>query len=310
MTRFVLASILMCAAAVCRAQTLQDELQKAGIPTSSFTNDELVQGVNAASARNGDSVYFTYMRVDANNAFSGSPEAVRYETVSGKVVHTEFAIRNERICCGSPLGISFTRNYALFEFHLSPSAGAVIVADSQLKPVAVLYGFGVHEVAPDEVIFTENMVHFAPAHPERIVFADLRTGAAREIYPPKGDALRTTFARDHEAKMPPQEVCAKMNDPCSPDDYDEGVEVSSGDGPDRLTMLVSRDASHGLREGELPDTVLSAKALYVYERRKEGWFYCEAQATKATEAKATCNPKLPVESEKAADPSSYVKRVN
>jgi hypothetical protein len=249
------------------------------------------------------------MRVDAKNEFTGFPQALRYESGSCKLARKELAIGDEENCCGSPLGISFTNTFELFEFHLSPSASITIVADSELKPQEILHGFGARQVAPDEVVFTENMIHFAPAHPERIMLANLRTGAARELYPPKGDKLRAAFARDHEAKMPSQEVCVKMNDPCSPDYYDEQVELLNADGSRRVTMRVSRDATHALREGEPPATVLSQQALYVYERRKEGWFYCGVPVTNISGEKANCNPELPVESEEDSDSGSHVKRV-
>jgi hypothetical protein len=310
MNRFVFSSVLLCVAAVCGAQTLKDELNKSGIPAAGFRSAELAQGVNAASARDGNATYLVYMRVDEKNTLSGFPQAVRYEPESGKVLRRELTVGEEQNCCGSPLGISFSRSYELFEFHLTPSASIVVVADRALRAVEILLGFGVQEIAPDEVIFTENMIHFAPAHPERIMLVNLGTGAARQLYPPKGDTLRAAFARDHEAKMPSQEVCGKMDDPCRPDYYDEQVGLLNADGPRRITMRFSRDATHAFREGEPPDTVLSRQALYVYERRKEGWFYCSVPVTNITGEKANCNPELPVESEEDADSGSYVKKVN
>jgi hypothetical protein len=310
MARSMLALVLVCAGAVGGAQTLREELQKAGIPVSSFSSAELVQGVNAANAQKDASIYLIYMRVDARNRFTGFPQAVRFEHGSGKVVRRELVVHDEEICCGSPLGIAFTHNYQLFEFHVTPSASVTIVADGELKPVEMLYGFGVREVAPDQVIFTENMVHFAPAHPERIMLANLRTGAARELYPPRGDALRVAFARDHEAKMPPQTVCAAMNDPCDPDYFDEDVEWASGNRTDRFVLRVSRNAVHAMKNDEEPDVVLSSQGLYLYERRPEGWFYCGVALTGGAEQKADCSPERPVQAdEHAEDPGLFVRKV-
>jgi hypothetical protein len=310
MARSMLALVLVCAGAVCGAQTLREELQKAGIPASSFSSAELAQGVNAANAQKDASIYLVYMRVNARNEFTGFPQAVRFEHGSGKVVRRELVVQDEGICCGSPLGIVFTHNYQLFEFHVTPSASATIVVDGELKPMEMLYGFGAREVVPDEVVFTENMTHFAPAHPERIMLANLRTGAARELYPPKGDALRAAFARDHEEKMPPQEVCAAMNDRCDPDYYDEDVEWTSGDRPDRFVLRVSRNAVHAMKKDEEPVTVLSGQAIYVYERRPEGWLYCGVALTGSAEQKADCSPELPVQAdENAEDPGIFVRKV-
>lgn len=310
MRRLVFAVAFSLTLHACHAQTLHEELQKAGIVESGFSPSELAQHVNGASARNGSSIYLVYMRVNAGDELAGFPRAIRYEPGSGLMLRKDLAIRDEDICCGSPGGISFTQSYELFEFHLNPSASAVIVADSKLQPTEVLYGFGEREIAPDEVIFTESMVHFAPVHAERIMLANLRTGAAQELYPPKGDALRTAFARDHAAKMPPAAVCEAMNDPCDPDDYDEDIEWVRGDGPDRFLLHVSRNAVHAMKKDEPPDSVLNDEALYVYERRRGEWFYCGVEITGDANKQAPCNPKAPVDAGEDADSGSFVRKAN
>ncbi len=287
---FVLAIIAL----PCGAQTLGDELNKAGIPAGKFSSAELAQGVNAASARDGDSSYLVYMRVNASNMFTGYPQAVRYDEKGGTLVRKELPLGEKDNCCGSPLGIHVTRNYRLFEFHLSPSASTIVVTDSEFKPVELLYGFGTREIAADEVIFSEDMVHFAPAHPERLMLVDLRSGAAQELYPPKGDALRAAFAREHKKHMPAPEVCAAMNDPCRPDYYDEAIELRNDNAPERFTIRVSRDAVHAMTKDGDPDSVVSDHALYVYQRQNGRWFYCAVPLSDAAGETPECQPSLPV----------------
>ena len=321
MTRFVLALILMCASAVCRAQTLQDELQKAGIPTSSFTNDELVQGVNAASARNGDSVYLAYMRVDANNIFTGLPVLVRLNRTSGEVRRKKLDAGDKEICCGSPLGIQFTANYVLTSFHDSPSANTVLVTDKRLRLIEILFGFDIHEIAPDVVIFTENMIHFAPEHAERKRLVDLAAGKSQELYPPKDDALRAQFAGIHEQHMPSAAACGQANDPCDPDVYDESLTFREGAKPGQFQLLVTRTAEHEwVSKDEVHEWPIQI-AVYNYTKGKHGWLYCEREETATRLIKSidhtvpprkeeACEPNLPVKADDSdqASPSPFVVR--
>ena len=292
------------------APTLQEELQRVGIHSAGFDGAELAEPVNAASARHGESVYLDYMQVDKSGVLTGFPRVVRYDPASGMILRRELKVHDQEICCGSPDGISFTRSYALFAFHGSPSASAVIVADSELKPVLVLYGFGLQEVAPDAVIFTESMVHFAPTHAERILLADLRSGHGRELYPSAGDPLRAAFSGEHEKKMPSRDVCMATNDPCAAGMYDEDVEWTRGDRADRYVLKVNRSAVHALSKGQPPQTVLSERALYVYELRQGRWFYCGVVISESADQETLCQPNLEVKSERGVDPGGFVRKAN
>ena len=284
---------LTVAVLACQAQTLRDELRTAGIPETQFPSAELGQTVNATSARGGTTTYLAYMRVDANQHFRGSPQVLRYDSATGMIARKELPPGDEERCCGSPLNITITHNYELFEFHDTPSASTVLAADKSLKPVAVLYCFGMKEIAPDEVVFTEDMVHFAPAHPERLRVVDLRSGTTEEIYPPKGDKLRVEFARVHERKMPSQKICQAENDPCDPTYYDESVEFVSA-GERQLKLRVSRDAAHVIAKDQEPETVASQEALYIYWQTVSGWRYCEMELRDKNSEDEGCVPNLPV----------------
>lgn len=284
---------LALAVLVCRAQTLGDELRTAGIPDTHFTSAELGQTVNATSARSGTITYLVYMRVGTNQEFIGSPQVLRYDSASGTITSKELPRTDEERCCGSPLNITITRNYELFEFHDTPAASTVLAADRDLEPVAVLYGFDMKEIAPDEVVFTEDMVHFAPAHPERLRVVDLRSQATQEIYPPKGDKLRVEFARMHERKMPSQKICQAENDPCDPTYYDETVEfMSAREG--QLKLRVARDAAHIVAKDKQPETLASQNATYIYWKTASGWRYCEMELQNKNSAYEDCVPNTPV----------------
>lgn len=302
MNRLALMFVLVCAGAVCGAQTLQGELSKAGIPASGFNSAELAQTVNAASTRDGDSLYLAYMRVDANNMLTGSPQLVRFDAKSGALVRKELEAGEKENCCGSPLGIQFTAKYVLTSFHNTPSASTFLVTDKSLRLVEVLFGFDVHEIAPDVVVFTKNMIHFAPEHAERKQVIDLSSGSSQELYPPKGDALRAEFARIHEQHMPSPEACGEANDPCDPNIYDESLIYREGAKPGQFELVVSRTAEHDwVSKGEVQEWPVQI-AVYTYARGKRGWLYCERDET-AQRLNKSLEHAIPPEKDQGCEPN-------
>lgn len=288
------------------AETLREVFKSNGIPEVSFSKVELDENVNGAAANNEAYVLVVYVRVNGN-LLSGYPQLVRYDRHSGAIRRLEIKPEDEDECCGAPGDVEFIGDFAILSFHINPSAAAMLVLGRELNLVTTLYGFGVHEVAPDQVVFIENMIHFASAHPERLQFADLRSGKKTELYPPKGDVLRAEFAREHAKYMPPQATCEKFNDPCEPELYDEDIDFVGVDGQVTFAFAVHRDASHATEEGQPPDSVGSEVALYRYTRSSNGWLYCEEKLSEDEAralggppphnnftAKERCTPALPV----------------
>ena len=258
------------------AQTLQEVLKTNGIPKTAFPASELGGVVNAAATVRGNRVLVVYMRVDKNNIFTGNPRLVQVNRDSGVVVRSDVKPEDTDRCCGSPDGIEFAGSFVILSFHLSPSASTMLVLGEDLKLVTTLYGFDVREAAPGQLVFVEDMVHFAPVHPERLQLADLRTGRRMELYPPQGDALRAEFAREHARHMPEHEICAQTNDPCKPEIYDEDIEFTDNDRGGNFEFIVRRDASHAIVDGQPPERVASAAALYRYAwDGHRNWMYCE-----------------------------------
>ena len=266
------------------AETLREFLQANAIPAKSFSKAELDEEVNGAAGSRNQSVMAVYVRIQGD-AVAGDPRLVRFDKDSGAVERAEIKPEDENMCCGSPDDISLIGDFAVLSFHINPSAETMLVVGKDLKLVTTLYGFGVREVAPGQVVFVENMVHFAPVHPERLEFADLGSGKTMELYPPKGDALRTAFAREHAQHMPPKATCEKMDDPCKADDYDESIDFVDADGHGSFAFTVHRDALHAMASEQPPESVASEAALYRYAWNGQAWLYCEAKLTE-DEAKA------------------------
>ena len=267
-----------------RAETLREFLKDNAIPANSFSKAELDEEINGASGAQNQSVIAVYVRIK-DDAVTGDPRVVRFDKNSGAVQRAEIKPDNEDLCCGSPLQVDLIGDYAFLYFHINPSAGAVMVIGKDLKLVTTLYGIDVREVSPGQVVFIENMIHFAPVHPERLKFADLASGKTMELYPPKGDALRAAFAREHAQHMPPKATCEKMDDPCKAEEYDESIDFVDRDGHGSFAFTVQRDALHATAGEQPPESVVSESALYRYSWDGKAWLYCEEKLTE-DEAKA------------------------
>jgi hypothetical protein len=296
-----------------RAEPLRQLLKDGGIPESSFSKAELDAEINGAVGSTQQIVLATYLRIQGDT-LAGNPQLVRYDRTSGAILRAQVKPEDEGLCCGSPLAVEFIGDFALLSFHINPSASAIMVLGEDLKLVTTLFGFELREVLPDKIVLIENMIHFAPAHPERLQLADLHNGQRMELYPPQGDALRAAFAREHAAHMPPHNTCEKMNDPCQPDLYDEDIAFLDVDGHGTFSFTVHRDAAHATGEEQPPDSVASEAVLYRYSWNGRGWLYCEeklsdyeAKSLDGSQAhdnksstKSACTPTLPV----AADMST------
>ena len=290
-----------------RGQTLGSLLSADGIPHDQFTSTELLEHVNAAEGKDGSNTYFVYSTLDPAGGLSSAPELVRYDHATGKVIRHKLNPGEMENCCGSPLEIDFTEHYFLVLFHDNPSADTVLVAGKDLSYRKTLYGFDFHEVAPDLVVFIEDMVHFAPQHPERLAWAGLESGREGELYPPKGDRLRAAFAATHEQHMPAEAECRQANDPCESEIYDEDITFAPGTGPGGFSIRVTRTGDHPWVTKGADVDVPVEESVYEYKLRNTEWFYCEqnvvptklvkernAAAQEPESAPASCEPNLPV----------------
>lgn len=259
--------------------TLREQLQDAGIPEKSFSEAELNQKVDGSETRNNQTIYFVYIRRNGDE-LTGNPQVVRYNIGDNVLLRSEIKPEDENLCCGSPEGMEIVDDFLLLTFHFNPSAASVVVLDKNLKTIKTLYGFGVERVATDQVVFTENMIHFAPVHAERLQFVDLRSSAAEELYPPSNDALRTTFNEENTKRMPPDDICqSSENDLCDPQLYDDDAEIVSTNGNGGFALVANWNSSHAIKKGSDPVTIASASVLYLYEHHNNRWLFCDQKIT-------------------------------
>lgn len=262
------------------AEELKELLASGGIPPTSFAPPELVAPVQGYAVEGDGRVVLAYRGLKGE-LLTGPTKLIRYDQSSGRVLRAELPLPEDDVCSGSVEEMKLVREFALLTVSISPSAACLIVVGDDLKLRKVLYGFNPIEVEPGRVVIIENMIHFAPVHPERLQLADLGSGKTWELYPPKDDLLRAELAAEHAKHMPSQEICTRMNDSCKPGEFDEDIRALGTDGKGRFAFLVPQSASHAVKEGEPPETVASQAVLYVYQRDGDGWLYCENKVDKS-----------------------------
>lgn len=298
------------------AKTLKDLLQTQNIPLTSFSAPELaasVQGSDSISNPQQEELVYT---LASGSAQPGPAHVIKFNKATKTVLKFTLPYDATDACSGPFEGIMAMDDFTLVSTDISPSAQCVHVLDSHLAQTKTLYGFDPHDVGHNQIVLIENMVQFAAVHPERLQFADLRSGATDELYPPKGDALRAKIALENAHNIPPPSVCGPMNDPCDPQLFDEDISVATN-GKDRFALIAHQSASHALAPNQTPVTVASQWTLYLYAHSQSGWLYCESEISgdEATsliegpsahpwfpEVQNRCAPTLPV----AADMSSTI----
>jgi hypothetical protein len=274
------------------------------VPIVSFPPAELIkEGTASIALGEGPQIVLAF----SDPGGLGSLQLIRFNKATGALFQTHLKRDKTDVCSGSVLELHLVGNFTLVSTHISPSAECLLVLDAKFELLQTLYGFRPRQVAPNQIVLIEDMIHFAPVHPERLQLGDLSRRTTLELYPPAGDVLREQFSQQHAKHMPPPQTCQRMNDPCSPALFDEDIRTIFADGNGRFALLVDQSASHVTLEDQQADLVLSQTVLYVYQRAQSGWLYCEEKldnseavqlasllARSAQTVASRCMPHLPV----------------
>ncbi len=277
---FLTLIILWLALAQCHAGTLKELLLSHDVPIKQFSPLELSASVEGHGSSNAQQVLLAYRQL-TGELFAGPLHLLRYNKRTGAVVRSDAGLAGNDLCLGSIESVRFLGSFTLLSTSMSPSAECLLVIGANLHVQHTFYGFGPVEVEPNQVILIEDMVHFAPVHPERVQLADLTTGKTVELYPPQNDPLRARLAREHRKRMPDKKTCALMNDPCRAALFDEGVRSLHADGTGRFAFLALQSASHATQPDMPPTIEVSQAVLYVYKRGSDGWRYCQVEVDAA-----------------------------
>jgi hypothetical protein len=268
------------AAASCSAETLRELLVSAHVPVSSFSDAELQQTVQGITKSDDHRTFVAYQELKSDR-LAGVPHLISYSQTSLSVLRANFRMDETDVCAGSIGEIRFAGGFKLLSTEISPSAECLLVVSDDLKTQHVFYGFSPVEVSPGLIVLIENMIHFAPVHPERLQLASLRDGKTLELYPVQGDALRAQLITEHAKHLPTPDECARMNDPCRANEFDEDIRLLETNRAGLFAFLAFQSASHATIPGQPPVTVASQAVLYIYKQSSEGWHYCEEKIAEA-----------------------------
>ena len=310
--RLLIAIFVAFLGVACHAETLREFLAGAGVPPATrFTDQELAHLVHGGFAARDEVVFAAYLLAD-EEALTGAPHLLRYNPKSGQLLRREPPADDAIEQLGSLEEVQFLDEFVIFQFHLNPSAGTIVIVSQDLKPLGTYYGFSMEKIAPGTGVFEESIPHFAPAHPGRLSLVDLHTGRKAGLYPAKGDLMRTAFAHEHAKHMPAPDICQQANDPCDPALYDESITYLGSDGHGAFAIAVQRDAEHAKTADGEKESVAAEAALYLYAPSGNRWVYCEQplaaeeaeslsgnRGQSYAEVKDRCIPGLPVEPEPA-----------
>jgi hypothetical protein len=207
---------------------------------------------------------------------------VKFESTNGKLLKS--TVHESEPCSGALWDMTKIDDHLLISTNISPSASCVLVLNKKLAQTQILYGFGPERVGQNQIVLTDNMIHFAPVHPERLEFVDLRRRSTSQLYPPKGDSLRARLIRENAEHMPSHQICMQMNDACDPKLFDESIDDFATNGQDHFALLVTQLATHAVPPGEPAAKAGPQWVIYIYTREIGGWKYCEKEITGAEAA--------------------------
>ena len=108
-------------------------------------------------------------------------------------------------CEGGGISVSAEGSYLILHGHVTPSAGCLLVLNSQLKPLRSFYGIGAHFVGGRNLLITGSNVHFAPTHPLKLWILDAESGDKVSVYPLANESAGRRQFRAQLGKL--QETC-------------------------------------------------------------------------------------------------------
>jgi hypothetical protein len=148
-------------------------------------------------------------------------------------------------CVGSVLHAHALPTVFLFDTHINPSAGCLLILDRNLAFRNALYGWYLAAVGDTQIVFQRSEVHFAPVHPTELALYDLKTNRETSLFPRKPfQRVRAEYtAKLGEFYRTHQEWCKENNDPCDAESVDSTLdgEVAISVAQHALAFVISYD---------------------------------------------------------------------
>lgn len=242
---------LIAGSATAQNPTLADVLKQEGIPSPQRTIPHLNSRITSFATLNDDQEFLiAYYLDNPKNELRFPLLVTLFDKHSGRWRHVEltdikvqiFADTDHEIqddCMGSVLGISRQGDQYFLNLHFNPSAGCLLVLNTDLTVSHTLAGWPVAFFQSGWFVWIGDMVHFSDIHAETLFLYDPITHKSQQIYPQKKDPLRDDFSTRLE-KMINKKQCAENNWACEPDRF--ATEIDSVEINDETNALALRAA--------------------------------------------------------------------
>jgi hypothetical protein len=208
------------------AETLQDTLRTANVPSRQFPAPELSRKITSYAISPDDPFLLAYYIDDGSGVLQPPLHIIRYDRARGDLRRAELREINALFqgeipmnCLGSALHIREYHDIIYIDTHVNPSAGCLIVLSSMLTFKAALSGWLLGLIGADYAILHRSEIHFMTVHPLHILVFDLKRNVSLEVYPYKNDPQRRQFSRligPHISRN----WCQEYNAPCDPETFD------------------------------------------------------------------------------------------
>lgn len=176
-------------------------------------------------------------------------------------------------CIGSVLDISRQGDQYFLNLHFNPSAGCLLVLNTDLTVSHTLAGWPVAFFKSGSFVWIGDMVHFSDIHAETLFLYDPVTRKSQQIYPLKNDPFRDDFST-RLGKVINQKRCAQNNWACEPDRFSTQIDsIELNDETQSLAFHASFETEgFVIRDNsENTDKWDDDNYVYIYRLNPLGW---------------------------------------
>jgi hypothetical protein len=215
---------LFCGLGSVPAETLQDVLRDANVPTRQFPAPELAAKITSYASSNDDPFLLAYYLDGGSAALLPPLRVIRYSRAKQDLQRAAFRdikapfMGDFMNCIGSAMEIREYHDRIFIDTHASPSVGCVIVLSSTLSFKAALSGWVLGLMGTDYAILRQSEIHFMSVHPLHIGVFDVKQNRLIQVFPFEDDPQRRQFS-DSIKPLISEKWCLEFNAECNPDNF-------------------------------------------------------------------------------------------
>ncbi len=276
--------LFACGLGCLRAETLQDVLQNANVPTQRFAASELSAKITSYANSDDDPFLLAYYLDSGSNALLPPLRVIRYGRAAKDLRRAEFrditALFQGVVsmnCLGSALEIREYHNTIFIDTHASPSAGCVIVLSSTLSFKAALSGWVLGLMGADYAILRQSEIHFMSVHPLHIGVFDVKQNRLIQVFPFEDDTQRRQYS-DLIKPLVSEKWCMEFNAECNPENFNADPKGALAMNEAAKVFGFEAEFNAGGFGEAAEKQVPPRSVFYVFRERKGVWEHREFSA--------------------------------